>query len=101
MVPCASRSIVNAAPRGGDCDLDRAGVGNENAYPGWNRPKGRAGGSSFGNRTIPKLALGIPGFASPPYDGFAFIDIAPEERRKDANQGVQFAQAPDVSSHLL
>ena len=66
-----SRSIVNAAPRGGDCDLDGAGVGYENAYPGWNRPKGRACGSGFGGRTIsrlrsrllalrPRLATGLP-----------------------------------------
>jgi hypothetical protein len=55
----------------------------------------------FGNRTIPKIALGTPGFASPPHDGFAFIGAAPEERRKNANQWVQSTQVPNVSIYLL
>src|SRR5919109_1298655 len=80
-------------------DLARAGVGNENAYPGWNRPKesGSARASATGRSLTagllalrPRLTTGLPLSASPSV-----------ERRKNANQGVQFPQGPNVSSHLL
>ena len=55
---------------------------------------------SFGNRTIPNCW--IPGFASPPHDGFAFIGLSPHlGRRKNGNQRVQSAQGVFASSHLL
>jgi len=59
----------------GDCELGQAGVGYENAYPGWNRPKESGSAPGFGNRTIPDCWT--PGFASPPHDGFAFVDRRP------------------------
>src|SRR5215204_2342630 len=84
----------------GDCDLDRAGVGYGNAYPGWNRPKesesafasaaGRSQNCTGLLALRPRLTTGLPLSASPLV-----------ERRKNANQRVQFTQGPNVSSHLL